>query len=321
MSRGAKALLVLGVIAVVFAGVGVLSRQAPSLIPGREFCSATVGDQTVEIDLEQAENASLIAAVAVRRGLPPRAASIALATAYQESDIRNIDYGDRDSLGLFQQRPSQGWGTAEEIMDTEYSINRFYDELVQVPGYESMPITEAAQEVQRSGFPEAYAGHEADARVLASTLTGQTRPGAFSCELRGTPDGGSLELNDDGLVPAAARVRTELEAAFGQQSLGGFAPQGVDSGHRSGSTHYSGRALDVFVRPINPANKQRGWAMAAWAVANADRLGIATVIFDARIWTAWRSGQGWRDYEVSRSRPGDRAVLLHREHVHIDVPG
>jgi hypothetical protein len=72
-------------------------------------CTAEVDGHTVEVDLEQAENAALITAISVRRGLPARAASIALATAYQESKLVNIDYGDRDSRGLFQQRPSQGW--------------------------------------------------------------------------------------------------------------------------------------------------------------------------------------------------------------------
>ena len=112
-----------------------------------------VADHEVEVSGEQAENASLIAAIAIERGLPARAVSIALATAFQESKLVNIDYGDRDSLGLFQQRPSQGWGTAEEILDPVYSTNAFYDALVQVDGYEDMEITEAAQQVQRSAFP------------------------------------------------------------------------------------------------------------------------------------------------------------------------
>ena len=88
-------------------GCGV---QAPVVIPPRQRCVAQVGGTTAELDLEQARNAAIIAGVAIQRGLAPRAASIALATAFQESDIRNLDYGDRDSIGLFQQRPSQGWG-------------------------------------------------------------------------------------------------------------------------------------------------------------------------------------------------------------------
>lgn len=79
--------------------------------------------------------------------------TIALATALQESALRNIDYGDRDSLGLFQQRPSQGWGTPAQIMDPVYSAGVFYDRLAEVPGYSRLPLTVAAQRVQRSGFP------------------------------------------------------------------------------------------------------------------------------------------------------------------------
>src|SRR5699024_7812582 len=119
---------------------------------------------------------------AVRRGLPARAATIALATAQQESKLINIDHGDRDSLGLFQQRPSQGWGSAREILDPRYSTNAFYDGLVEIEGYEDMEITDAAQRVQRSGYPEAYARHEVRSRAWASSLTGHT-PTSVTCEL------------------------------------------------------------------------------------------------------------------------------------------
>ncbi|MDX6232689.1 MAG: hypothetical protein QOH68_1685, partial [Nocardioidaceae bacterium] len=124
-----------------------------------ELCVADVGKVRAEIDLEQARWTSLMAAISQRRGLPPRATTIAIATAFQESKIHNIDFGDRDSVGLFQQRTSQGWGTVEQIRDPYYSIGRFYDALAKVKGYESMQITEAAQRVQRSAFPGAYAQH------------------------------------------------------------------------------------------------------------------------------------------------------------------
>ncbi|MFC6342175.1 hypothetical protein ACFP8W_09315, partial [Nocardioides hankookensis] len=170
-----------GVAVVGLAGVGVaavvgygLVRQVTPLFQPDE-CTATVEGRTVTLDLEQAENAALITAVAVDRGMPARAATIALATAYQESKLYNLESGDRDSLGLFQQRPSQGWGTRAEIQDPYYATNAFYDELAKLDGYESMRVTVAAQRVQRSGFPEAYADHEADARVLASALTGNSR--------------------------------------------------------------------------------------------------------------------------------------------------
>ena len=161
-------------------------------------------------------------------------------------------------LGLFQQRPSQGWGTREQILDPVYSINTFYDALAEVEGYESMRITEAAQAVQRSAFPEAYADHEDDARVLASALTGETTGGRFWCVTRADADDESDDLDDAGLTARAAVVREELGNVFGELSLGGFAPGGVTEGHMEGSAHYDGRAVDVFVRPVNDGEPAQG---------------------------------------------------------------
>ncbi|WGX95185.1 hypothetical protein [Nocardioides sp. L-11A] len=306
-------LAVLATVAAV--GIGAL-RATDRLTGGPDGdCTVTVGDHTVEVSGEQAENAALIAAIAVRRGLPARATSIALATAYQESKLVNIDYGDRDSLGLFQQRPSQGWGTPAQVLDPVYATNAFFDALVRIEGYETMEITVAAQAVQRSAFPNAYADHEADGRALASALTGYS-PATFSCDLAGGAPETDVELVASGLTPRADAVRTELLTRFGRLQLGGFEPEGVSTGHMEGSAHYDGRAIDVFVRPISKPNRTKGWAMAHWAVANAARLGVRTVIFDDRIWTAGR--EGWRDYDPP-DRPGDRKILEHRDHVHIDV--
>ena len=139
MTRPARVLLLVLAAVIVFAAVGVLvSRPDLVPLPAREGCVATVGDQSVRVNLEQAEHASLIAAISIQRGLPARAATIALATAYQESKLHNIDFGDRDSVGLFQQRPSQGWGTVRQIMDPVYATNRFYDALEKIEGYEEM---------------------------------------------------------------------------------------------------------------------------------------------------------------------------------------
>lgn len=282
-------------------------------------CTAEVDGHSVDIDLEQAENAALIAAISIQRGMPARAASIALATAFQESKLYNIDYGDRDSVGLFQQRASQGWGSVEQLTDPVYATNAFYDALARVEGYREMEITEAAQEVQRSAYPEAYADHEEDGRVLASALTGNS-PAALWCDVPGDADEAPDALDDSGLVARAGVVRRDLEARFGTLSLGGFEPEGVSSGHMEGSAHYEGRAIDVFVRPVNAQNKQRGWALASYLVANADRLDVATIIFDDRIWHAGsRSDDGWTDYKVPSSSRGDRSILEHRDHVHVDV--
>ena len=313
---GLLALVLLMVVAVVAAGLVVLTRSGfvPQL--RGEECTVEVGDTYATLDLEQAEHASLMAAIAMRRGLPARAVTIAVATAYQESKLRNIDYGDRDSVGLFQQRPSQGWGTVEQIMQPRYAITRFYEGLEKIDGYRSLSITEAAQAVQRSGYPEAYADHEAYGRAIASALTGNS-PAAFTCVVDpADTDEGAPGTN--GLTPSADAVRVDVRKAFGRLPTGGYAPEGVSTGHSAGSKHYDGKAVDVFFRPVTAEAKKDGWALAQYLVANARRLGLATVIYDAKIWTARRAPQGWRDY-TPPARDGDRAVLEHRDHVHVDV--
>src|SRR3954463_3736200 len=177
-------------------------------------CTTEVGQLSVILTGTQARNATLISAIAIRRGMPAHAATIGLATALQESKLYNVRGGDRDSLGLFQQRPSQGWGTRREILDPVRATNAFYDALARVPGYGGMPVTVAAQRVQRSGYPSAYAVYEADARALASALTGYS-PAAFCCH-QSTPDGSS--------VPTAQRAR-----AMRASLLAGFGPTSVEA--------------------------------------------------------------------------------------------
>jgi hypothetical protein len=308
---------VVAVLAVALIGAGYMGVQGLLRNLGGPRCQATAMGKSVDFDPSQTRYAATITAVAVKRGLPPRAATIAIATALQESKLRNLRYGDRDSVGLFQQRPSQGWGTEDQVRDPVHATNAFYDALTKVDGYEELEITVAAQEVQRSGFPDAYADHEADARTLASALTGNSRR-AFSCRL-GDSDAGPTELKASGLTARADAVRRDLLARFPEQPLGGFAPGGVSSGHTAGSAHYDGRAIDVMVRPVSPANRTRGWAIAQYLVSQADRLAIKTVIFDDRIWTAGsRSGDGWRNYDPPE-RAGDPVILEHRDHVHVDV--
>ena len=161
---------------------------------------------------------------------------------------------------------------------------------------------------------------EEDGRVVASALTGRSAR-ALTCRHGGGADEVSARLNRAGLTRRAAVVRRDLSRAFGRQQLGGFAPGGVSTGHKKGSAHYDGRAIDVFFRPITRRNQARGWAMAQYLVARAERLALSTVIHDGRIWTARRADEGWRVYEVNtRGRPRSvAAVLEHREHVHVDV--
>jgi hypothetical protein len=247
-----------GCLAVAFvvllaAGVGVFwwlrNRGLTEPVPGQQRCVATASNRSTVVDLDQARFASIIAGVSVRRGLPPRAASIALATAYQETGIRNLNYGDLDSVGLFQQRPSAGWGTKQQVMNPYYATGKFYDALVKIKGWETADINDVAQQVQRSGYPEAYRDHEADARVLASALTGQSPTGLSCLDRSGTP----------GDVKA---LRSALQRTFG--NVDDFA---------------KGSVITIRAR-----SEKRAWAYAHYAVANAKFYGVTTVKVGNQLW-------------------------------------
>jgi hypothetical protein len=243
------ALALLGMLA-VGAFFWLRNRGATEPIPGQERCVATAGGRSVAVDLDQAHFASIIVGISVRRELAPRAASIALATVYQETGIRNLEGGDRDSVGLFQQRPSQGWGTAKQLRDPYYATNAFYDALIKIDGWESADITEVAQRVQRSAYPEAYRDHEEDARVLASALTGNS-PAGFRCLDRSRSVG-----DPEGLAHS-------LRKTFGSR------------------TRVS--AVDATV-VVNAANPKLAWAYAHYTVGNAKYYGVTTVSVAGRQW-------------------------------------
>ncbi|MEU2241494.1 hypothetical protein ABZ572_19050 [Streptomyces sp. NPDC018338] len=253
---------------------------------GTPRCSVGTGENRYEFTPDQASNAATISAVGTSRGLPERAVTIALATALQESALRNIEHGDRDSLGLFQQRPSMGWGTPAQIMDPVYSAGKFYEGLEKVPGYSRLPLTVAAQKVQKSGFPQAYAKHEPDATLLSAALTGRA-PAALKCtasDLKGPP--GDPEL-----------VRKELVRAFGEKA----APKAVTGGSSAGRSATEPPVLVVPVRTSSGAgtapgagtDERRGWELAQWAVARADELRVTEVAFGDRVWRASDSSGGW----------------------------
>ncbi|MFJ4710810.1 heavy metal transporter [Streptomyces sp. NPDC088785] len=257
------------------AGYGAVRYATGSRPAPRCAVAAAHGGAAFVFTSEQAVNAATISAVGTSRGMPERAVTIALATALQESGLRNVRHGDRDSLGLFQQRPSAGWGTARQIMDPAYAAGQFYARLAEVPGYARLPLTAAAQRVQRSGFPQAYAKHEPDAALLAAALTGRAAA-SLTCE--GGPAAAGAERPRGG----PAGVRAALVRDFGRAAA---PPPG------------GGRSVRVPVPAARDlaagGERRRGWELAQWAVANASALRIERVSYAGREWTAGQSGQGW----------------------------
>ncbi|MEV5612006.1 heavy metal transporter [Streptomyces sp. NPDC052225] len=268
----AAAVVLLAVAAYVAVQYATGGRGTPRCV----VVSANGDGASYEFTAEQAVNAATISAVGTSRGMPERAVTIALATALQESGLRNIRHGDRDSLGLFQQRPSEGWGTEKQIMDPVYAADRFYAHLAKVPGYSRLPLTVAAQRVQRSGFPQAYAKHEPDATLLAASLTGRAAA-SLTCE--GRPSGA-----DGAQAGDPARVKSALVRDFGR-GVTPAAPRG-------------GRSVRVPVpSTVDSAaggERQRGWELAQWAVANSSALHIERVSYAGHEWSAGQRGNAWR---------------------------
>lgn len=283
--RFAAALLVL----LALIGYVVVQYRTGGGPPRCVVRTAEDGGTSYELSAEQADNAATISAVGTTRGMPQRAVTIALATALQESALRNIEHGDRDSLGLFQQRPSQGWGTPQQILDPVYAAGKFYDHLAEVPGYSRLPLTVAAQRVQRSGFPQAYAKHEPDATLLAAALTGRAAA-TLTCESR------EGERSGD-----PVRLRSELVRAFGSDVL----PRGGAGRGSAGAEDTTELAVPVSSTAADGgAASRRGWELAHWAVARADVLRIAEVSYGGRVWSAERSGEGWRTEPSGAGAPG-----------------
>jgi hypothetical protein len=240
------------VVALVVGGVVLWSNYNKAPLPIDDRCVATAGGNSTTIDPAQARNAAIIAGMSIKRGLVPRAASIALTTAYQESGIRNLDYGHADSIGLFQQRPSKGWGTIEQIMDPWYSTRSFYRGMEQVKNWRTRSINDVAQAVQRSAYPDAYRRHETNARTLASSLTGET-PASFTCVVNAPKPGDPSSM-----------------ATFLKKTLG----PGTVKTSRSGDT-----------LTVNAGNGTQAWAVAHLAIANTEGYGLVSAQVGPYGWT------------------------------------
>ncbi|WP_257155750.1 C40 family peptidase [Streptomyces sp. Ru87] len=195
-----------------------VAKQVESILKGDSEESVSVSG--LDEPEKQIPNAETIQATGVAMKVPARGQVVALATALQESRLRNLDYGDRDSLGLFQQRPTQGWGTAAQVRNPVHASTKFYEGLLKVPGWQSMTIAQAAQAVQKSGFPDAYAKWEPLATALQKAVA--TSLGQNGRSGKGSEAAGALDH------PAASTARCgtgEDRASFGPIPAGAL-PKG-----------------------------------------------------------------------------------------------
>jgi hypothetical protein len=241
-----KTLVAVGVVIAIALAVGLAVRTVWHRVTEATSQGCRYGASS--ISTSQASVASTMVGVVIRRALPQRAAVLVLAAGMQESKLTNIPpgQGDRDSVGVLQQRPSQGWGTETQLSDVHYATSRFLDALVKVNGWQSKPLSAAIQAVQRSADGSAYTKHESDATAVASGLWGQPR--GVVCHF-GKPDKAAS------VSVIAAQLRRDLPVRTPTVS--------------GGSLHVPGAS----------------WRTVAWLVSNADRLGIDRVQFSGQRWT------------------------------------
>ena len=262
-SHGAGALIaaVILVVAALIAAWTLLPRlftpRETARTAEEAYCAAVSSDGARRtLTPDQAQNAALIANIAVTRGLPDHAATVAIATAMQESRLTNLDYGDLDSLGLFQQRPSQGWGTAEQVSDMTYATNIFYDHLL-----------------QRSGYPELYAAWDAMARAWASGLTGE-RSAGVTCALEP-----ATSSDADGLVAAIGGTLPNVNVSV-------VPPNGKTGTNNGAATNTASTTLTITLPDgLSADNRTRlCWQTAGWLVTHARQYGIDALHADGMDW-------------------------------------
>jgi hypothetical protein len=257
-ARSTKIAVVLVLIAAVTTGAVFGVRKLIDLADSHyTYDHCTIG--AYELDLDQAMvTAEMVGAVSkYTPALPERAAVLVLAAGLQESKLRNLapGQGDRDSVGVLQQRPSQGWGggSAAKLNDVGEATREFLDALVKVNGWQTMTLADAIQAVQISADGSAYAQHEDEATVLADAFQGH-RPAAVTCEF-GKPT----------VVASTAKVAAQLRDQLPVEQ-----PTTTD------------RTVSV---------PGAAWQTVAWLIANADRLGIDQVAYGDR---AWSRSDGWQ---------------------------
>jgi hypothetical protein len=241
-------------------GLYLVFRHVAPVLQGSD-CTAAGGGQEITLGTGQAGIAATIAGVAQRDALPARAVTVAYATALQESKLQNLPYGDRESVGVFQQRPSQGWGPRSDLENPVYATSKFFDALAKVSGYQRMPIYQAAQAVQHSADGFAYQRFQPMAAHMTVAFTGQ-EPHAVWCWYRPA-------------ITGTARVRAArlaLAATFG--------------------THFTRATADPGL-VVKVGSVRQGWVVATWLVANAQQFRISVVRYAGYRWTVAAGSRGW----------------------------
>jgi hypothetical protein len=278
MRRGVKRITRATTVLALLLTVGgyiALRHSVPVLEPAS--CDVAGAGQPVSLQVGQAGIAATIAGVAQHRALPPYAVTVALATALQESKLTNLHSGDLDSVGVFQQRPSEGWGPADLLEDPVYATGKFFTALSRVPGYQVMPVDQAAQAVQHSADGDAYAQYSVVANRLSAAFTGQ-RPHAVWCWYPGP----------------AAKVRL---AAASQALAHAFGPLPMHTASDPGVT--------VRVAPGAP-----GWAVAAWLVSHAGGYGIRDISYGGYQWATSHAASGWVKVAPGDATPAPTSAVV-----------
>lgn len=265
------------VLAVLAVGAYFVVRAfAPVIAPvlTGSGCVASGDHQSILLDTQQGSIAATIAGVAHQQEMPRVAVTIAYAAAMQESKLHNLDYGDRDSVGVFQQRPSEGWGPRKNLEDPIYASTKFFRALKAIPGYRKMPVYQAAQAVQHSADGAAYTQYERMAAAMTPAFTGQHGHAVYcwsgsasrvSADVTGITSGLGTTFG-----PAVARAVTDL-----RDSRGSAAGRG---------------SARLQVRVGQP---RLGWEVATWLMTHASTYHIHQIRCGGYQWRAAASSKGW----------------------------
>jgi hypothetical protein len=265
--RGRSIAAVSLAVLVLIGAVGYIAfRRVAPLLTG-SGCEVKAGRELYKLNAGQAGIAATIAGVARHQSLPARAVTIAYAAALQESKLQDLRYGDRDSVGVFQQRPSEGWGPARELEDPVYATTKFFQALVRVHGYLRLPVYKAAQAVQHSADGTAYLQYAETAAGLSRGFSGKT-PRSVWCWYTGK------------------QTRPAELAAASAQLTHAFGPLEVHT------------AKDPTLTVTVPDSNET-WAVAAWVVSHARHFAIKVVHCGHYEWRLAKGESGWTRTETA----------------------